>query len=369
MMTNRNSRCAVLALAFFCASLAVTIPGADAANKKKKKKKKPTPVYASVDDPKLPAGFRFQGEYTGTLGGRKAGCRVVDLGKGAFHAVIYFGGLPGDGWDGEHRALMDGTLDGEKVTFVPADGKRTYLAGPPDRFSATKRFPPEGHVKCTAVIAGDTMTGKTDAGAAIACKKTRRTSPTMGKKPPAGAIVLFDGTNTDAFRGGRLDTETKRLNTDGKDIRTKQKFNDYVMHLEFMLPYRPQARGQGRANSGCYQVEMYEVQILDSFGLEGVNNECGGIYKKADPKVNMCYPPLTWQTFDVTFTNAKVKDGKKVRNAVITLRHNGVVIHDHFEIDGKTGGARKEPEGTPGPIKLQGHGNPLQFRNIWILEK
>jgi hypothetical protein len=83
----------------------------------------------------------------------------------------------------------------------------------------------------------------------------------------------------------------------------------------------------------------------------------------------MCFPPLTWQTYDVEFTNAVAKNGKKVKNARMTLKHNGVVIHDDLEISGTTGGSRSDPEGTPGPIKLQGHGNSLQYRNIWIVEK
>jgi hypothetical protein len=160
------------------------------------------------------------------------------------------------------------------------------------------------------------------------------------------------------------------LNTDGSDIATKRKFNNYTAHVEFMLPFRPDARGQGRGNSGFYQVHHYEVQILDSFGLDGKNNECGGIYSKVDPKLNMCLPPLTWQTYDVDFTNAvQGPDGKVAKKARITLKLNGVVIHDNVEISGPTGGHRMDPEGTPGPILLQGHGNPLQFRNIWIVEK
>ena len=111
----------------------------------------------------------------------------------------------------------------------------------------------------------------------------------------------------------------------------------------------------------------YEVQMLDSFGLEGKNNECGGVYTKADPKVNMCLPPLVWQSYDVEFANAVVENGKTIKPAQLTLKHNGVVIHDDLEITGTTGGSRSDPEGTPGPIKLQGHGNPLQYRNIWIV--
>ena len=148
-----------------------------------------------------------------------------------------------------------------------------------------------------------------------------------------------------------------------------KKFQDCHLHMEFRVPYEPTNRGQGRGNSGFYQVDHYEVQILDSFGLEGKNSECGGVYTKADPIVNMCLPPLQWQTYDVEFTNSVSKDGKKVKNARMTLKHNGVVIHKDLEINGKTGGSRRDPEGTPGPIKLQGHGNPLQFRNVWIVEK
>jgi hypothetical protein len=88
------------------------------------------------------------------------------------------------------------------------------------------------------------------------------------------------------------------------------------------------------------------------------------------PKVNMCLPPLQWQTYDIDFTAAVADEGgKKVKNARITAKHNGVIIHDDAEILGTTGGARAEPEGTPGPLRLQGHGNPVQFRNIWIVEK
>jgi hypothetical protein len=327
-------------------------------------------VWKDANDPTLPKDFAIQGEYVGEIaGGGKLGAQVIALSGGAFHVVVYPGGLPGAGWDGKNKILMDGTLDGDVTTLKPVGGGKRYLGNAPKEFSATRKNPPTGHKPYTAVIQGDTLKGKTDDGKAFTLKKTVRVSETMGRKPPQGAVVLFDGSNKDAWTGGRLDAKTKLLNTDGRDIRTKQKFSNYEMHLEFMLPYRPSARGQGRGNSGFYQVDMYEMQILDSFGLEGLNNECGGIYKKADSKVNMCQPPLTWQTYDVIFTNAVMKDGKKIRNARLTAKLNGVIIHDDLEINGKTGGSRKDPEGTPGPIKLQGHGNPLQYRNVWILEK
>ncbi len=328
-------------------------------------------VWTSTDDPTLPGDYQVQGEYTGqTEAGQKLAAQVIALSSGHFQAVLYPGGLPGAGWDGENRILLAGEGSAEKATFEPADGERRYLARPPEQFSATSQFPPQGQQPYSAVIAAGKMSGKTADGGSFTLEKTIRKSPTLGAAPPDGAMVLFDGTGTEAWRGGRLDPETGTLHTDGKDILTKQEFNNYTIHVEFLLPFRPQARGQGRGNSGFYQVDHYEVQILDSFGLEGKDNECGGIYSKAAPRLNMCFPPLTWQTYDIDFQNAVVDDAGEVKkNAVITVRLNGVVIHDKLEIDGKTGGSRPGPVGTPGPLKLQGHGNPLQFRNIWIVEK
>ena len=249
---------------------------------------------------------------------------------------------------------------------VPAEGKKKYMAQSGAEFSATSKFPPQGHKAYSGSISDGVLSGKSEKGVEFSLKRIIRKSPSMGAKPPKGALVLFDATKASManWAGGRLDEKTGLLNTDGRDIKTKEKFLNYSMHIEFMLPFKPAARGQGRGNSGFYQVDHYEVQILDSFGLEGKNNECGGVYTKADPIVNMCLPPLQWQTYDVTFTNAVLKDGKKVKNARMTLKHNGVVIHRDLEINGKTGGSRRDPEGTPGPIKLQGHGNPLQFRKI-----
>ncbi|MEX2216112.1 MAG: DUF1080 domain-containing protein [Phycisphaeraceae bacterium] len=322
--------------------------------------------WTSADDPELPVDFKLQGEYTA----EKIGAQVIALSNGAFQVVVLPGGLPGDGWDGKNKILLEGALDGEKVALKAAEGKKKYLGNSAAEFSATRQFPPVGQKAWTGVISDGTLTLSTDDGKTLTLKKTIRKSSTLGAKPPTGAIVLFDGTSKDEWNGGRLDAKTKLLNTDGQDITTKRKFNSYTMHLEFMLPFKPEGRGQGRGNSGFYQVDMYEVQVLDSFGLDGVNNECGGIYSKQDSLVNMCYPPLSWQTYDVDFTNAAVDAaGKKTKGAIITLKLNGVLVHDKYEITGKTGGARQEPEGTPGLIRLQGHGNPLQYRNVWIVEK
>ena len=144
--------------------------------------------------------------------------------------------------------------------------------------------------------------------------------------------------------------------------------SEYTLNTnEFQLSFMPYARGQGRSNSGCYMQGRYEVQVLDSFGLKGKNNECGGIYSIKDPDLNMCYPPLSWQTYDVEYTAAKYEGDRKVKDALMTVRHNGVLVHRDVELPkGTTAHPTKEgPE--PGPIYLQNHGNPLKYRNIWVV--
>jgi hypothetical protein len=147
-------------------------------------------------------------------------------------------------------------------------------------------------------------------------------------------------------------------------------FQDFKIHIEFLLPYMPEARGQARGNSGYYIQGRYEVQMLDSFGLEGLDNECGGIYRVARPDVNMCFPPLAWQTYDVEFTAAKFDSaGNKTAPAHAKVLHNGVLIHDRELPQMTPGGPLKTEDATPGPVFLQDHGNPVRYRNIWVVKK
>jgi len=138
--------------------------------------------------------------------------------------------------------------------------------------------------KWSAIIADGKITGKTPSGKNFVMHKVTRKSKTLGLKPPPGAVVLFDGKDADEWNDGKM-VDGNLL---GSDISSKTKFRDHTVHLEFRLSFMPYARGQGRSNSGVYLQQRYEVQVLDSFGLKGQNNECGGIYSQTAPRVNMC---------------------------------------------------------------------------------
>ena len=289
--------------------------------------------------------FAVQGEYVGEgtlLDGTKdkVGAQVIAQSKGAFRVVVYQGGLPGDGWKrGDERFFMEGTateLKGEKLTAKIAGGKLTI--------------------------------SDADGKERIGLDRTERKSPTLEEKPPQGAAVIFDGKNVDQFEPGA----EGHLREDGNlvaGVTTAPLPDNYKMHLEFRLSWKPEARGQGRSNSGVYLHDCIELQVLDSFGLEGRNNECAGLYSIKEPDVNMCLPPMQWQTYDIEFTAPKYgPEGKKTSNARLTLKHNGVVVHDDVELPKGTPGRKGEGPGPRG-IHLQGHGNRVFYRNIWLIEK
>jgi hypothetical protein len=285
--------------------------------------------------------FAIQGEYEGKIGNAaKIGAQVIALGDGRFHAVLYTGGLPGAGWDGKSKVRLTGETKDGVAHFVGKNFEGTIKQG--------------------------VFSGAAENDVKFELKKIERTSPTLGAPPPPGALVLFDGSNTNAWRVGRI-VDSGLL---GVPAITKSDFEDFSLHVEFQTPLMPAARGQGRGNSGVYLLDQYEVQVLDSFGLEGLDNDCGGIYKAARPLVNMCFPPLSWQTYDIEFRAARFSpDGKTKReNAVVTVRQNGVPIHYNLELKGPTPGGHRHDE-KPGPLYLQYHGNPVRFKNIWILPR
>ena len=212
-------------------------------------------------------------------------------------------------------------------------------------------------------IAAGIFAGATKAGERFSLMKVERKSPSLSAKAPEGAIVLFDGEKTDEMTDAKVGGH-KTLFAGAK---TKRPFTDFRLHAEFLVPFMPNGKMESRGNSGIYIQERYEIQILDSFGQKPAANECGGVYRQIAPTVNMSFPPLVWQTFDIDFVAAKWEGDKKVKNAVVSVRHNGVLVHDRVEIKNKTG--QGKPEGPePLPIYFQFHGDPIYFRNLWIVE-
>jgi len=149
----------------------------------------------------------------------------------------------------------------------------------------------------------------------------------------------------------------------------KPMFQDFNLHAEFQLPYMPAATGQARGNSGLYLQCRYELQVLDSFAEQPTINGIGSLYHQRKPDVNMCLPPLQWQTYDVAFTAPRwAADGSKVRNARITAWLNGTKVQDDVELTNKTGAGQEEAP-TLLPIRLQNHKDPVRFRNIWLIDR
>ncbi|MDF7825648.1 DUF1080 domain-containing protein [Pontiellaceae bacterium B12227] len=285
-------------------------------------KKTPAPSYATVEAAtKAHADFPMVGEYVSNDG--KTAFQANMLPDGTFLVARYTGGLPGAGWD---KSAIDSSI---KTT---------------DQLKATvKDF-----------------------------QKVERTSPTLGKPQPADAILKFPADFTNVKDGILL----------GGGV-TKKELSSFRLHLEFMMPFKPgrNLSNQDRGNSGIYIFNNYEVQVMDSFGLdfehpennankiESKNNQwCGSLYKAKLPDVNMTFPPLQWQTYDIDFT-APVFDGKKkIKNARVTVRHNGVLIHDDYELLSGTGNGAKKPQLAEGPLFFQAHGNQVMYRNIWATE-
>ncbi len=189
--------------------------------------------------------------------------------------------------------------------------------------------------------------------------------------PPEDAIILFDGTNLDAWDGVEHWVIADGAATAGSNITTKQKFGDCQLHLEFATPAKVEGSGQGRGNSGVYLMNRYELQILDSYENKTYyDGQCGAIYKQHPPLVNACRAPGQWQTYDILFTAPRFnQDGSVKSPAAITVIHNGVVIQNHFELLGSTSwdeAPRYTAHELRDVIKLQYHGNSVRFRNIWI---
>jgi hypothetical protein len=301
---------------------------------------------AFTEPPKGDLDFALMGEFIGPIATDKEneyeslGLQIRPLGHDNFQAVAYFGGLPGQE---AHRPTMTRMVGRRSGDFL-------ILSGGPWAIFVEK----DG---CLIVDRTGKNRGRLE--------RIARVSPTMHAKAPEGAMVLFDGSNVDQFTNGQMTKDG--LLEEGTDF--KPMFQDFNMHVEFLLPYMPQADGQQRGNSGLYLQSRYECQVLDSFGTETMINGLGALYQFKKPELNMCFPPLVWQTYDLHFTAPRwAADGTKVRNAHITSWINGVKVQNNVELPNKTGAGKPE-EPVLLPTKLQDHGDPVRFRNIWVIDR
>jgi hypothetical protein len=293
----------------------------------------------------------IQGVYLGTFtpaGGAAAKIEadVIAEGDDMYRAVLLLKG-------------MDAKAPRTELTGK-AEGGKAALAGK------------AGDVEWKGAIDGGKLTAESKDGK-VEAQFTEKKPPTLGAKPPEGAIVLLP------FEEGKAPAMDEWTNPNWKpcedgsvlaykgDNKTKKSFGDMKLHIEIRTPYMPKARGQGRGNSGVYLQDRYEVQVLDSFGLAPQNNDMAAVYSIEAPSQYAALPPGQWQTYDIEYRAPKLDaDGKKTQNANVTIVWNGVKVIDHFDIPKTTGGAAPG-EVKEGPIRLQDHGNPVRFRNAWVV--
>lgn len=194
-------------------------------------------------------------------------------------------------------------------------------------------------------------------------------------KPPADAIVLFDGKDLAQWtsRGGdakwKVEGGAMEVNGTG-DIETLEAFGDCQLHVEWAAPATVKGESQGRGNSGIYFMGRYEVQVLDSFENPSyADGQAAALYGQTPPLVNACRKPGEWQSYDILFTAPRFAEGKLVTPAHVTVLHNGVLVQHHTPLLGATAHKtlpKYEPHGAALPLRFQDHGDPVRYRNIWI---
>lgn len=314
----------------------------------------------------VPAKAEVQGLYEGTgsdaAGPFKIEIRVVAQGGGNYNVFV-------------RQTRGEGKL-GKAELKAKTEGAAVTLSGKADG------------VEWKGQWAACTIRGQCGAGGKFEARRVERKSPTLGKKPLQGAIVLLDGKDFSEMvlqGGGEWDVAKLNVGEDGsiqvprRGMTSKRVFDgSYDLHVEFFLPLMPEAHSQGRGNSGVFLTNSDEIQVLDSFGdTTYLGGGCGGIYAYKDPdtmetieslkgnpqcKFSLAsLPPLAWQAFDIEY-RVETRDGKPVGKPRVTVWHNGVKIHDNVELRGAV-----IPYSPKGKFHFQDHGNPVRYRNIWVL--
>ena len=197
-------------------------------------------------------------------------------------------------------------------------------------------------------------------------------------KPPSDATVLFDGRDTSKWIGRdggpvrwKVEDGVMEVTRTG-DIETVEHFGDCQLHIEWAAPAEVKGESQGRGNSGVFLMGRYEIQVLDGYNnITYADGTTAAIYGQYPPLVNACRMPGEWQTYDIFFVTPRFEGDKLTSPAYVTIIHNGVLVHHHQELMGPTGHKilpAYKPHPPKGPVKLQDHGDPVRYRNIWIRE-
>jgi hypothetical protein len=200
-------------------------------------------------------------------------------------------------------------------------------------------------------------------------------TPGAAGAAPSDAVVLFDGKDLSAWKSGdqaagwKVEGGYAEVNGSG-NIETRAEFGDCQLHVEWMAPAEPKGSSQERGNSGVFLLDRYEVQVLDSYAnVTYADGQAAALYGQFPPLVNACRKPGEWQSYEIVFRAPRFADGRLVAPARVTVFHNGVLVHHDQELLGPTAHRslpRYEPHPDRGPIRLQDHGNPVRYRNLWI---
>jgi len=217
-------------------------------------------------------------------------------------------------------------------------------------------------------------------------------------QPPSDAVVLFDGTKESFDRnwcdskgepskwvydadersfGLKMQCKEGRWMTGAGPVFTKDKFGDCQLHLEFKYPADITGSGQMRGNSGVFLMGMYEIQVMESFDTDPAkmtnpnyaDGQCGAVYAENPPLVNANRRPGEWQSYDIVFHQPVWKGKELVHPGSVTVFLNGVLVQDHWEMEGLTTHCRRKPlapHDTARQFNFQDHGCPLSFRNVWL---